>query len=343
MATTESPKVSVVVPVFNAARYLPAAIGSVLAQSLREIEVVCVDDGSSDDSVAVLADLARSDERIRIIQLNTNYGASTARNAGIDAATGESVFLMDSDDFVPPHALERLLAAARTTGCDVAIGKLLWIKRAEDAPPANEPWPLGKVTTEAIRESLYLQSIPGSHCCNLYRRDLLDRHQIRYDTGLSYGEDQLFQAAAMVAAGNVAMIDEVVYVYHHYRGQSLTTKPPTLGNLLDDIEFHRRIAHLFTGHGLHAAGSRFLSRWTYSIREYWLQIPDALTLGEALSFFASFRLLVEEFGILPWNATTPAHHRHVLSLVLDHRDEDAYQYLATVEARLGPAPAGVGA
>ena len=309
-------------------------------QSLADIEIVCVDDGSTDDSAAVLAELTRSNQRIRVVRLNTNYGASTARNIGIDNATGEFVFLMDSDDFVPPRALERLLDAARATGCEVAIGKLLWIKRADDAPPPNEPWPLGAVATASIQESPYLQSIPGSHCCNLYRRDLLDRNQIRYDTGLTYGEDQLFQATAFVAAGNIAMIDEVVYVYHHYRGQSLTRKPPTLGNLLDDIEFHRRIAHLFSRHGLDSASSGFLGRWSYSIREYWLQIPDALTLGEAFSFFASFRLLIEEFGVQPWNPATPAHHRHVLTLVLDHQDEEAYRYLASAEARGEPAPAG---
>ena len=336
------PAISIVVPIYNSAAYLGATIASARAQTLDEVEIVCVDDGSSDDSAAVLADLASSDQRIRVIRLNTNYGASTARNAGIDAATGEFVFLMDSDDFVPPHALERLLAAARATSCELAIGQLLWIKRAGDAPPPDAPWPVGDVTMASIHESPYLQSIPGSHCCNLYRRALLEHNQIRYDTGLTYGEDQLFQAAAMVAAGNVAMIDEVVYVYHHYRGQSLTTKPPTLGNLLDDVEFHRRIAHLFTAHGLQAAGSRFLTRWTYSIREYWLQIPDALTLGEALSFFATFRLMVEEFGVLPWTAATPVQHRHLLSLVLDHRDEEAYRYLASAEARLETASAGAG-
>ena len=146
----------------------------------------------------------------------------------------------------------------------------------------------------------------------------------------------------MVAAGRVALLDEIVYVYHHYRGESLTRKPPTLGNLLDDIEFHRRVAHLFSEHGLDLASESFLRAWTYSIREYWLQIPDALTLGEAMSFFASFRLLVEEFGVLPWNANTPVHYRHVLSLVLDHRDEEVYRYLASAEARLEPTLTSAG-
>lgn len=336
----QAPAISVVVPTYNSAEYLRTTISSVLAQSLRDIEIVCVDDGSSDGTPALLVQLALSDPRIRVVTLKPNYGASTARNSGIDNAVGDYVFLMDSDDFIPPYALERLLAAAKRTGCELAVGKLLWIKQASDAPSNEGPWPQGGVVATSFQNSPYLQSIPGSHCCNLYRRELLDRNRIRYDTGLTYGEDQLFQATAMVAADRVAMLDEVVYVYHHYHGQSLTRKPPTLENLLDDIEFHRRVARLFSAHGLDLASESFLSRWSYSIREYWLQIPDALTLGEAMSFFASFRLLVEEFGVLPWNAATPAHYRHVLSLVLDHRDEDAYRYLASAEVRLDPAPTG---
>jgi hypothetical protein len=182
-----------------------------------------------------------------------------------------------------------------------------------------------------VADSAVLQSVPGCHCCNLYARELLDRHGIRYATDLSLGEDQLFQATAIAMAGRVAMIDEVVYVYHHYRGTSITRRRPNLGGLMDDVEYQRRIARLFIAQGLGDAGLRRLENWSYSIQEYWLQIPDVLSVAEAGRFFADFRSVGEEFGITPWTEATPLHHRHLLQLVVDGDDGLALAYLASEE------------
>ncbi len=331
------PEISIIMPVFNSAEFVRTTLASALAQSFGNLEVVCVDDGSTDDSRAILAQVAAEDARVRIAGFESNRGASSARNEGIEQARGDYVFFLDSDDFLPTMALEHLLAATKATGCEIAIGKLHWTKNPEVAARFESPIAPGPVMVTSLQESTYLQYVSGSHCCNLYRKDLLDRHRIRYDTDLTYGEDQLFQASAIAAAGRVAMLDEVVYVYHHYRGQSITRMPPTLGNLLDDLEFHRRIARLLNSQGLEAAGTDFLRTWPYSIREYWLRIPEAMTLAEAMQFFSAFRTLIAEFDVCPWNESTPENHLHLLSLVLESRDTEAYAYLATDEARQGRA------
>jgi glycosyltransferase involved in cell wall biosynthesis len=334
------PTVSVVVPVHDAAAFLPLSVGSALAQTLQSLELVCVDDGSSDSSVDVLHSLALTDPRVRVVELADNRGPSAARNAGIDAATGEYVCFLDADDELPPRALERLLTAARRSGCALAVGRLDWRREASDPP---QPLPGDgelSVTTAHVADSAVLQSVPGCHCCNLYDRELLDRHGIRYATDLSLGEDQLFQATAIAMAGRVAMIDEVVYVYHHYRGTSITRRRPNLGGLMDDVEYQRRIARLFIARGLGDAGIRRLENWSYSIQEYWLQIPDVLSVAEAGRFFADFRSVGEEFGITPWTEATPQHHRHFLQLVVDGEDQLALAYLASQMARTGTASAG---
>ncbi len=191
------------------------------------------------------------------------------------------------------------------------------------------------MVTADIRESAYLQTVPGCHCCNLYSRKLLEDHGIRYHTDLTYGEDQLFQATAMVKAGRVTILDEIVYVYHHYRGQSLTRKPPGLKNLLDDIEYRRRTARLFSSHGMEEAAQRVLGFWSYAIRQYWLQIPETLSREEASAFFTSFRSLVRDSGISDWSEKTPEHHRHLLGLIMSGQDEQALAFLETAEAHAG--------
>jgi glycosyltransferase involved in cell wall biosynthesis len=223
-----APEISVVVPVFNTAELVRASVSSVLDHTRAEIEIICVDDGSTDGSAEILELLAANDDRVCVVRLGTNHGASTARNAGIESAKGDHIFFLDSDDTVPPGALDLLLSAARQTGSTLTIGKLLWFKSVAESTSPPEQIPGNQIVIADIRESAYLQSVPGCHCCNLYARTLLEQHRIRYDTDLTYGEDQLFQATAMVCAGKVTIIDEFVYVYHHYRGQSLTRKPPGL-------------------------------------------------------------------------------------------------------------------
>jgi glycosyltransferase involved in cell wall biosynthesis len=325
--------VSVVVPVFNAEPFIPVSVGSALAQSLESVEVICVDDGSTDRSVAALHALAGRDERLRVVELGRNRGASAARNVGIDHARGEFVSFLDADDSLPPGGLARLVAAASASDSDLAMGALDWRVRA-DQPEPDPPSDAGIVLTTAA-ESDYLQGIPGNHCCNLYRRRLLERHGLRYEPDLSFGEDQLFQAKAIVLANRVAIIKDIVYTYHHYRSDSVTKKAPTLKNLLDDIEFNRRIARLFMAHGLVAAGHRALKAWSYSIRNYWWRIPTCLTKAEAFALFASFRAMVEEFGVEPWNPATPAPHRHLLGLIVARCDQDAFENLETDEVRTG--------
>jgi len=321
--------------VFNTAGLVRAALSSVLDHTLAQVEIICIDDGSTDGSAQVLETLAAGDSRVKVVSLGSNHGASTARNAGIERARGDYVFFLDSDDTVPPGALDILLSATVGTGTSLTIGRLLWFRSEEESISQPQQGTGGSIAIADIRESSYLQSVPGCHCCNLYSRKLLEDHHIRYDTDLTYGEDQLFQATAMVCAGKVAIVDEVVYVYHHYRGQSLTRKPPGLKNLLDDLEYKRRMARLFLGHGMEDTARRMLGFWSYSIRQYWLQIPETLSREEASAFFSSFRSMAAEFDISAWNEKTPDHHRHLLGLIMSGQDEQALAFLATAEAHAG--------
>ena len=96
----QSPKVSVIIPAYNVAPYLPRCLDSLLNQTLHDIEIICIDDKSTDNSLEVLREYEQKDKRIKVISLKKNSGAPTARNAGIDAAPGEFMGFVDADDYV---------------------------------------------------------------------------------------------------------------------------------------------------------------------------------------------------------------------------------------------------
>ena len=105
------PKVSVIIPVYNVEKYLDECLDSILGQTLKDIEVLCVDDGSTDCSAKILADYAAKDARVRLFT-TTHVGAFRAREVGVKAATGEFFYFMDADDLLDATAFDRLCALA---------------------------------------------------------------------------------------------------------------------------------------------------------------------------------------------------------------------------------------
>jgi glycosyltransferase involved in cell wall biosynthesis len=117
-----TPKVSVIIPVYNTAPYLRRCLDGVAGQTLRDIEIICVNDASTDDSPTILQEYAAGDTRLKCIDFTENKGASAARNVGIDAACGEYVGFVDSDDYPEDTFYEQLYVAAKKADADVAKG-----------------------------------------------------------------------------------------------------------------------------------------------------------------------------------------------------------------------------
>ena len=115
--------VSVVIPVFNTAPYLHECLDSVLSQTLIDFEAICVDDGSSDNSLAILREYEAKDSRIKVVAFPKNRGLCEARNMGIDTAAGDYVYLLDSDDWIDKTYLEELYTHAVSTGQDIVINR----------------------------------------------------------------------------------------------------------------------------------------------------------------------------------------------------------------------------
>ena len=117
-------KVSVIISVYNVEKYLARCLDSVINQTLKDIEIICVNDGSTDNSAQILEEYAQKDERIKVIT-QVNSGLSEARNTGMSASTGEFIAFLDSDDFVDLDFYEALYNSAVKNNCEIACGNII--------------------------------------------------------------------------------------------------------------------------------------------------------------------------------------------------------------------------
>lgn len=184
------PSISVIIPVYNAAPYLSVCINSLIGQTFTDWEAICINDGSTDDSERILQQFAAADVRIKVIS-KENGGVSVARNAGIEQAEGEYICMMDSDDEMPPDALENLWQpVADGHQPDMVFGAILW--RGEDNKCSWVPNTLGNgaddegVLTDRAYIAGHANGLPFG---KLYRRDIFKDTGIRYDTSIRYSED----------------------------------------------------------------------------------------------------------------------------------------------------------
>ena len=233
---TKNVKVSVIVPVYNVAPYLARCLDSLVGQTLHDIEIICIDDKSTDNSLEILRRYAKQDKRVRVIALEQNSGVSTARNAGIDAARGEYLGFVDSDDFVDTDFYEKLYMAAHAADADMARCGY------------KETLTNGKTTTyDGI---VYDVQAKGKWACMhqawcaIYRTKMMRQNKIKFPTHINYAEDLLFLTQAVAEANDVVGITGT---YYHYvrRNDSLDAPVLSTKHISDLIVSCHEIADIY--------------------------------------------------------------------------------------------------
>lgn len=224
--------VSVIVPAYNAERWLDAAVASVTAQTVRDWELVLVDDGSTDGTPALCDRLAAGDRRIRILH-TTNGGLSAARNNGLDVACGEWVTFLDADDLLHPRFLETMLSAARRTGADIVNCAMLEF-HGETVPFAEikEPPHIGSYTpVQALRFGMYQRhGIHTSAWGKIYRWGLWETE--RFTPGTWYEDLDAFYRV-WTRCRKFAQLDVALYAYRQHPGSFLHNYTPRRQDVLD--------------------------------------------------------------------------------------------------------------
>ncbi len=195
--------ISIIIPAYNAEKYIASCLDSVIAQDMGDWEAVVVDDGSSDTTLSIAREYAARDPRIKVFT-KSNGGLSEARNFGTDHAAGEYITFLDSDDTLPPWSLSRMLSLAGNS--DIVSGELVSSPKI-DKGHSRVRHLSGR---SALEEGLYQTGIWTSACGKLYPRTLLKR--VRFTPGIWY-EDLDFFARVMCEVDNVTVTDTPVYIY----------------------------------------------------------------------------------------------------------------------------------
>lgn len=209
------PSVSILMPVFNAATFLQESINSLLEQKLSNIEIICVNDGSTDNSLAMLRSYATKDSRVRIIdQPNSGYGR--AMNVGLKAAVGKYIGILEPDDFADTDMFEKLYLIAEENEADLVKSNYWAYKTADQSNTFVEPLcekKYGSVTSS--KEDPRIVIGPACIWSAIYRRDMLMENNISFTEtpGASY-QDTAFAFKALVCAKRVVFIKDA---YLHYR------------------------------------------------------------------------------------------------------------------------------
>ncbi|MDD3415813.1 MAG: glycosyltransferase family 2 protein [Lachnospiraceae bacterium] len=200
-------KVSIIIPVYNAERYLKETLLSVIKQKFQNFEIVAVNDGSRDGTYKILSEFSRQDKRIKIINKD-NTGVSDTRNQGIQNASGEYVCFLDADDYLSPNYLEHMLHVAEQNNADMVVcnyisfrGIPVFQDRIVEAEPVYNS------------DTLVQAGILTSAWTKLIKTSTLSNNDIWFDKNMTFGEDLFFCWKAFIASENVWMINEKLYGY----------------------------------------------------------------------------------------------------------------------------------
>jgi glycosyltransferase involved in cell wall biosynthesis len=205
-------KVSVVVPVYNPGQHIAESVESLLAQTMPadELELIFVDDGSTDDTPALLDRLAEEHEQIRVFHEPPSGWPGRPRNVGLEAAVGEYVQFVDQDDRLGDEALTRLYAMARRNDSDIVIGKMIGINRNVPVLLFGKSWENATIHNSPIIDSLTPHK--------MFRREFLLESGLRFPEGPRRLEDHVFVVAAYFAAQRISVLSDYACYFHISRG-----------------------------------------------------------------------------------------------------------------------------
>ena len=257
------PLVSVVIPVYNLAHKIRASMDSVLSQGYKNIEIILVNDGSKDDSLAVCEEYARKDPRVKVIS-QANAGPGAARNAGMKVFKGKYVCFVDSDDLMTDGALKRMLDMVAKDDSDLLIAHFNILMN-------NQSYDRGYIKEDRLlnrKEFLHeLSHRPGSYYYSalwnkLYVGDIIRKHHLFFDDTYAWGEDFEFNMRYYHYVNSVSFLKDAVYNYKRtYSGQTWRTMFEFGDSIKIKARLYKALKSLY-----HKAG--LLTRYRFYIYRY---------------------------------------------------------------------------
>ena len=261
---SKTPRISIIVPVYNTGVKALNMIKDVRGQNYEDYEMILVNDGSTDDSLVTLKDAAKGDGRLKVVT-KENGGVSSARNAGLDVAKGELILFLDSDDRVTGKSMLADIANALTDPkLDVAVTGLYIVKKG-----VREKFLLPSYTGNVRKYTLQclLAGKLYTVYTKMFRREIIEKHKLRFDEKLSFGEDLVFSLRYLRHCQKMVVVPEAYYIYY----------PSTSGTFakmaLDTKQRRTNVAELrrFAGGKNKFLVSMIELRWRVSYAKLWLK------------------------------------------------------------------------
>ncbi len=212
--------ISIIVPVFNVFEYLERCVLSIRNQTYSSLEIILVDDGSTDGSEALCEKFAREDDRIKVVH-KANGGATLARNAGLKVASGEYIGFVDSDDYIELDMYEVLISAIKREDADICVGRQFIDKNGVVYTEKER----GIIEGVVLKDSGIIADniIYSENMCNkgispnlwdkIFKKDLILKHQLKINTETKYAEDDLCVYGCLLDANKVVFVNKALYHY----------------------------------------------------------------------------------------------------------------------------------
>lgn len=285
-----STRISLIIPVYNVEPYLQECLDSVIRQTLSDIEIICVNDKSTDRSLDILQKSARQDQRIRIINNPENMGLSAARNIGLENANGKYIYFLDSDDMITDNAMERLWNVAEDERTDIIFFDSLMIFENSEEHSENDlftakyEYPevltgaefLGAMrTNDDIREPVWLQ---------FWNHEFLKKSKLQFPVGILH-EDLLFTFVSLMEASRVRCINEQLHFYR-IRRNAITSVRVSERHITGLVKTYVDILdywnHRGRDKGVDFAIEHYLDRISWKVNRYLDTFKDCNKIYEAL-------------------------------------------------------------
>lgn len=213
-------RISIIVPVYNAEPYIGQCLDSCFGQTHQAIEVVAVNDGSTDGSGAVLDAYAAQEPRLTVVH-TPNQGVTQARKTAVDRSTGEWLFFLDADDFIPPYALEHLFQEARAEQADMVVGDFTYMDPAHKVVFVQKNSdPNGNVLKAALRFDA-----TGNLCGRLVKREVFDQIELP-SAEIKLGEDMICGLQLLAHSQKTVLLNEPIYHYVQYPNSTINSRNP---------------------------------------------------------------------------------------------------------------------
>lgn len=294
------PKISIVVPVYNSELYIRTCIESIIHQTFQEWELILIDDGSIDHSMAICKQFAESDNRITAFH-KENGGAGSARNMGIKSARGSYLIFIDSDDFIKKDMLEVIYNASQSGRYDLVICGYSEVLD-EAAIAASKMAVGGEYSFEdyiSVLNQYKTDPLCGGPVAKLYKKELIDSSHIEFLTNTSYAEDFCFNMEVLKHCHLIKVVERALYCYRISTQDSLSKKNKDIPlSIIRNKEIFELYQTLFEVHGLD-------DKYKNSIDEFYfylnLMLYTQIMRNTNLKFFkdkvAAVKLLTKQLHI----------------------------------------------